>query len=94
MLLAKRQQKIRSSLSLRLKTLQNRLDNIFELINLWNKYIEIIYMPEAELDMIEKITKSEGRPEELSYAHQQEELNVKKRIKMLFKPDQKEADLA
>lgn len=56
MLLAKRQQKIRSSLTLRLKTLQNRLNNIFELINLWNQYIEIIYMPESEVHMIDKLS--------------------------------------
>ena len=38
---------------MRLKTLQKRLENIFELINLWNQYIEVIYMPEAEVNMID-----------------------------------------
>lgn len=67
MLFAKRQQQIRSSLSLRLKTLQNRLDNIFELISLWNQYIEIIYMPESEVYMIDKLGEQEGRPEDIAY---------------------------
>lgn len=76
MLLAKRQQKIRSSLSLRLKTLQNRLNNIFELINLWNQYIEIIYMPESEVHMIDKLSQQEGRTEELSHASRQEKVDI------------------
>ena len=53
MLLVKREQKIRSSVAMRLKTLQKRLEDIFHLINLWNQYIEVIYMPEYEVNMID-----------------------------------------
>jgi len=52
-LLAKRESKINTSVTLRLKTLQKRLEHIFELINLWNQYIEVIYMPEAEVHMVD-----------------------------------------
>ena len=87
MLLAKRQQKIRGSLSLRLKTLQQRLENIFELLNLWNQYVEVIYMPEGEVHMIDQLHEMEGRPEEQSYTARSEADDIQKRLKMLFKPD-------
>ena len=53
-------------MTLRLKTLQRRLENIFELINLWNQYIEVIYMPEGQVQLISQLSEMEGRPEELS----------------------------
>ena len=71
-LLSKREQKIRSNVSMRLKTLQKRLENIFELINLWNQYIEVIYMPEAEVNMIDQLAEMEGRPDDLSYVQRAE----------------------
>ena len=71
-LLSKREQKIRSNVSMRLKTLQKRLENIFELINLWNQYIQVIYMPEAEVNMIDQLKEMEGRPDDLSYVERAE----------------------
>ena len=46
-LLAKRKLEIESNLSLQLKTIKARLDGIYELLMLWKKYTDIIYMPEA-----------------------------------------------
>ncbi len=88
MLLAKREQKIRSSLPLRLKTLQKRLENIFELLNLWNQYVDVIYMPEAEVHMIDQLSQMEGRDDDYSYVNTMERQDVNKRLKMLFKPDE------
>jgi len=45
-LLAKRKQEIEGNLSLQLKTIKARLDNIYELLSLWKKYTDMIYMPE------------------------------------------------
>lgn len=90
-LLAKREQKIKSSLSLRLKTLQKRLENIFELLNLWNQYVEVIYMPEAEVHMIDQLSQMEGRDEDYSYAQTMERDDVTKRLKMLFKPEDEDS---
>lgn len=86
-MLAKRQQKIRSSVSLRLKTLQKRLENIFELLNLWQQYVEVIYMPEIEVQMIEHLSQMEGRLPDESYVRMMENDDVSKRLKMLFKPE-------
>ena len=92
MLIAKRQETIRGSLSLRLRTLQKRLENIFELLNLWQQYVEIIYMPEAEVHMVDQLSKMEGRLPDESYSRMLERDDVSKRLKMLFKPDEQEAE--
>ncbi len=94
MLLAKREQKIRSSLPLRLKTLQKRLENIFELLNLWNQYVDVIYMPEAEVHMIDQLSQMESRDDDYSYVNSMERQDVNKRLKMLFKPDEQSGDKA
>ena len=72
---------------MRLKTLQKRLENIFELLNLWQQYVEVIYMPEAEVNLIEHLGKMEGRMPEDSYSRMLENDDVSKRLKMLFKPE-------
>lgn len=89
-LLAKRQQKIRGSLSLRVKTLQKRLENIFELLSLWNQYVEVVYMPEGEVHMVDQLSSMEGRLDDLSYVQLMEKDETAKRMKMLFKPDDAE----
>lgn len=58
---------MREDVSLQLQVMQKRLEDIFELLNLWSKYIGIIYMSETETSMIDQIAHMEGRPEELSY---------------------------
>ena len=40
---------------------------MFELLNLWQSYVEIIYMSEPEAQMITALKTKEVRPEELSY---------------------------
>ena len=50
-LLRKREAKIRSDLSLRLRVMEERLHNIFEMLQLWTRYVDIIYMPETELKL-------------------------------------------
>jgi len=48
-LLNLRHDEIKSNVSLRLQTLQKRLENILELLALWQQYVELIYMPDWEL---------------------------------------------
>ena len=51
-LLALRHAHIRSDLNLRVRTLHKRVEDSFELLALWQHYVEIIYMPEWEMDWI------------------------------------------
>lgn len=68
-----------------------RLENIFELLNIWTQYVEVIYMPEAELQMIDHLKNMEGRLPDESYARVLERDDASKRLKMLFKPDEPES---
>lgn len=53
----------------KLKTLQARLEDLFQLLSLWSAYVDIIYMPEADINMIDAVYKSGARPDELSFAN-------------------------
>ena len=50
-----RQQKMNESVSLRLQTLQKRLEDIFELLNAWQQYVDIIYMSDADSLIVEAL---------------------------------------
>jgi len=63
-LLALRHAHIRSDLNLRVRTLHKRVEDIFELLALWQHYVEIIYMPEWEMDWIKISLKADPRAEE------------------------------
>ena len=41
---------------------------MFELLNLWGQYVDIIYMSEAEIHMLEKILSSESKLGDESFA--------------------------
>lgn len=45
--------------TVRLKTLQKRLEDIFELLNAWQSYIDVIYMTDFESTLIDAVGKDE-----------------------------------
>lgn len=51
-LLKLKRESLRGTPSLRLQTLQKRLEDTFELLNSWQAYIDVIYMPEAEANIL------------------------------------------
>ena len=83
-LLAKRKLEIESNLSLQLKTIKARLDGIYELLMLWKKYTDIIYMPEAQLNFVELLEKMDIRPEQMAYKNRMSESDIATRLNMLF----------
>lgn len=83
-LLAKRKQEIEGNLSLQLKTIKARLDNIYELLSLWKKYTDMIYMPENQLKFVQLLEKMDIRPEEIAYKTRMKESDVANRLNMLF----------
>lgn len=52
-MLATQRQELKDNPSERIKVIQKRLEDIFQLFNLWTQYVEIIYMPESEISMLE-----------------------------------------
>ena len=87
-LLAKRKKEINESLPLQLKTIKQRLDNIYELLSLWNRYTEVIYMPESEMNFILMMEKMDIRPQDVAYTTRLHDADVATRLNMLFGKDQ------
>lgn len=78
---------LKSDPTKKLKTLQKRLEDLFQLLSIWSQYVEIIYMPESEVNIINAITTMEARPEDTSYAFKTEEKEISRRISTLFGKD-------
>jgi len=38
-----------------------------ELLSLWSQYVEIIYMPEVEADLLQKFSQSDSRVTDMAY---------------------------
>ena len=53
--------------------------------------MHIIYMPEGEVHMMEKMHQLDSDIDDLSYVKRMERDNVQKRLKMLFNPDESQA---
>ena len=83
-ILAQRQNELRNSPTLRLKTIQKRLEDIFELLNLWNQYVDVVYMSEAETNMLEAISQMDARPQSLTLKSRGEQKELENRLNMLF----------
>jgi hypothetical protein len=43
-----------------MQTLQKRLENIFELLNCWQQYIDVIYMSEIGASLMDVVAKDES----------------------------------
>lgn len=53
--LLKRQKLSIQDPSKKLKVLQKRLEDMFQLLSLWTQYVEVIYMPESEIHVLSAI---------------------------------------
>lgn len=88
-LLNLRHQRIRGDLNLRVRTLQKRVEDIFELLALWQHYVEIIYMPEWELEWVKMNMTQDPRAEEASLSYRMEKQEIEDRLNLLFGPEEK-----
>lgn len=69
----------------RLQVLRTRLENILELLNCWQQYIDAIYMSEIETQFMEVVAKDENAStSRLSYKQRQEETDVSEKLNLLF----------
>ena len=76
--------------SKRLKILQKRLEDMFQLLSLWTQYVEVIYMPESEIHVLSAIERMEARPEDTAYGFRAQENDIRSRINTLFAQDKPE----
>lgn len=82
--LLKKQQVSSQDPSKKLKVLQKRLEDMFQLLSLWTQYVEVIYMPESELHVLSAVEKMDARPEDTAYGFRAEEKDVRTRLNTLF----------
>ena len=73
--------------SKKLKILQKRLEDMFQLLNLWTQYVEVIYMPEGDIHVLDSLSKTDARPEDASYGIKTQQREMDMRIKTLFGKD-------
>ena len=84
-LLRKREAKIKSDITLRLRVMEERLHNIFEMLQLWTRYVDIIYMPETELKLAQTMARQDDQEAvETSYTREKERSEQNKRLEFLF----------
>lgn len=57
---------------------------MFELLNSWQSYVDVIYMPEAEATLMATLQASDVRPDELSYKNRKEQQEISERLNTLF----------
>ena len=78
--------------SKKLRMLQKRLEDMFQLLSLWTQYVEVVYMPETEIHMLSAIQNMEARPEDAGYGFRTQENELKNRINTLFSHKEDGAD--
>lgn len=75
------------SLTLQLKTVKARLDNIYSLLELWNEYVKVIYMPESEITLMEILNRMKETPESQAYGNRVKDADTANKLNMLFGTD-------
>ena len=91
MLLRNQKQHIKSDPNRKLKVLQKRLEDMFQLLSLWTQYVEVIYMPESDIHILSAIERLDARPEDTAYGFRTQSNDVKSRINSLFSDKSEEA---
>jgi hypothetical protein len=70
----------------KLTVLLGRLEDMFKLLSLWQEYVDIIYAPEAEINML-KVLKDNGDlsgDTDVNFASKVESENMENKLKTLF----------
>ena len=66
-LLKRQRQQVSKDPTKKLRLLQKRLEDMFQLLSLWTQYIEVVYMPESEIHVLSAVQKLDARPDETAY---------------------------
>lgn len=96
-LLSNQRSRMQSDAGFRLKVMQKRLEDMFQLLNIWQQYVDIIYAPETEINMM-KILKDNGQYsnagdfDDINFASKMENENIEQRLATLFAKDEQETE--
>jgi len=68
--------------------MQKKLENIFELINAWQQYIDVIYMTEIDVKLLDAVQDDASfAVNRMGHQKRVEEQNVKEKLNLLFGKD-------
>lgn len=77
---------MKSNPGYRIRVIQKRLDDMFQLLNIWQQYIDVIYAPESEIEMLKNM-KDAGQMnqdgttmDDISFANKMENENIEERL--------------
>lgn len=54
---------------------------------MWSSYVDVVYMSEAETNLLEAISQMDARPQSLTLKNRGEQKNLENRLNMLFGED-------
>lgn len=69
---------------------------MFQLLNIWQQYIDVIYAPESEIEMLKNLKDAgqlsqEGASiDDITFANKMENENIEERMQILFAKDEAE----
>ena len=78
--------------SLKLKMLQKRLEDTFNLISIWTNYIDIIYMPDSEMQLMNMLMETGTNANESQFRRKLEDKEFQDRLKAIYGSDEKETE--
>ena len=79
--------KMQSNESYALQVMQSRIEDMFKLLSLWQQYVEIIYAPENEINMLKNMKDSSiysGVNDDVNFANKMENQNIEAKLATLF----------
>lgn len=81
---------MRANSGYKLKQMQKRLEDMFSLLSLWQQYVDIIYAPEQEINLLKRMKDAGTLGADLSqtsFATKLENANIEKKLAELFAAD-------
>ena len=89
-LLRNQRLRMRANSGYKLKQMQKRLEDMFGLLSLWQQYVDIIYAPEQEINLLKAMKDTGTLGADLSesnFAARLENANIEKKLAELFATD-------
>lgn len=80
---------MRKDVTFKLTVIQKRLEDMFQLLDLWQQYVDIIYSSEAEISVMKSLKdngqlSNQGSIDDITFANKMENENIEQRLSILF----------
>ena len=89
--------RMRKDVTFKLSVILKRLEDMFQLLDLWQQYVDIIYAPETEINVLKTLkdqgllsNQGQGSIDDISFANKMENENIEQRLSILFAKEEDE----